>query len=150
MRCSFCKSDPEVIVMVPGRGMFGGAIEVSACLECAIKQDIYCRLHRQPHTGFSGDETACLACIEADVRDRGAIAETTNQRLFLGLPSQAWIELHEAAEISGSITGEDDSIAVLRFILTKSHRLKVPMEDVIDQVLNEGSASSIMPSKMFA
>ena len=77
MRCKFCGTDPDPIVLVPNiEKRKDGQIEIFSCLDCAIKQGVYCEKHESPHTGFSGDETtACLHCIEEEVQAKKEVAE---------------------------------------------------------------------------
>jgi hypothetical protein len=143
MHCRYCGKDPELIVLVPQKG---GQSEPFACLECSIAHGIYCRRHDKPHTGFvDGDTTACLDCVVEEVTRRREFAEEYYSRLKGGLSEEAWEELSEAAEDASEIMNELTAVSVLRFLVTASHRLALPVEDLLVQILDRRSASILLP-----
>src|SRR3989344_259200 len=148
MRCKFCGTDPDPVVLVPNvEKRKDGQIEIFSCLDCAIKQGIYCEKHDSPHTGFSGDETtACLRCIEEEVQTKKEAAEEVYARICGTLPQEELDELKEFAEDSRVITGDDESASVFRFVMTTAHRLKLPWDQVVVMTLERRSAQLILPS----
>lgn len=148
MRCKFCGTDPNLVVLVPNvEKAKDGMIEIFSCLNCAIKHGIYCKKHECPHTGFSGDETtACLRCIEEEVQEKKEVAEEVYGRICGALPQEELDELQEFAEDSSVITGDDESVSVLRFVMTTAHRLKLPWDQVVVMILERRSAALILPS----
>ncbi|MBI2003644.1 MAG: hypothetical protein HYS78_01565 [Parcubacteria group bacterium] len=148
MRCKFCGTDPDPIVLVPNvEKRKYGQIEIFSCLDCAIKQGIYCEKHECPHTGFSGDETtACLRCIEEEVQMKKEVAEEVYARICGALPQEELDGLQEFAEDSSVITGDDESVSVFRFVITTAHRFKLPWDQVVVQILERRSAAIILPS----
>jgi hypothetical protein len=115
-----------------------------------VKHGVYCTKHDGPHTGFTdGRTTACLRCVEEEVQARKDLAEEYCARLEGGLADEAWKELQEAAELSSEITGDEDPVSILRFLVTCSHRLVLPLEDLLVQILDRRSASILLPSSPF-
>lgn len=150
MNCRFCGHDPELIMLVPARRKFDGAIEVFSCRNCAIEKGLYCVKHDKPHIGFDGDDTtACLSCIVEEVQVRKEMAEFLYRRLFRILPDPEWMELQEAAVIASTIMGENDAVAILRFMVTKAQREKVSVENIFDRVVQAGTASMLIPQTIF-
>ena len=148
MHCKFCGTDPNPVILVPNiEKAKDGVIEIFSCLDCAIKQGIYCEKHQNPHTGFTGDNsTACLRCIEEEVQAKKEVAKEVYDRICGALPEEELDELQEFAEDSSVITGNDESVSVLRFVMTTAHRLKMPWDQVVVQILKQRSAQLILPS----
>jgi len=148
MHCKFCGTDPDPIILVPNieKGK-DEMIEIFSCLDCAIKNEIYCEKHQSPHTGFTGDNsTACLRCIEEDIQAKKEEAEEVYARICGVLSQEELDELQEFAEDSSVITGDDESVSVFRFVMTTAHRLKLPWNQVVVQILERRSAALILPS----
>ena len=148
MRCKFCGIDPNPIVLVPNiEKKKDGMIEIFSCLDCAIRNGIYCEKHQSPHTGFTGDNsTACLRCIEDEVQKKKEVAEEVYGQICGALHQKELDELQEFAENSSVITGDDESISVFRFVMTTAHRLKMPWDQVVVQILEQRSTALILPS----
>jgi hypothetical protein len=150
MKCKFCGGDIDVPAMVPARGKFGGDIEALSCVGCAIREGIYCTKHNSPHAGFVGDDTtACLFCINEEVIENEKVAEQVYQRLKDGLDKAEWTALCGEILIANAITGGSDHSSLYRFIVTKAHRLHVPAETVVLEILEKKSVMMILPDFLF-
>ena len=148
MNCTFCGKDPDVFVLIPGK--MDGSRGPFACVECATENGLYCKEHDTPHTGFVGDDsTACLRCVEEDVQGSRDRAEEIYDRIKGAVSDENWNTLYESVETSSEITGDEDSVSLLRFIATIAHRRHITIDDVVVIVFGEESSSLLFPRIIF-
>ncbi len=153
MFCRFCGEDPDAYVLLPRREP-NGSLCTMVCLSCAEKLPEYCTKHHVPHLGFTDGTTACQQCIEelvvAHREDAPRWCERIREALTLPLEEdgmdghEEFQEIVEAAETSSLVTGDDEAIAVLRFIVTKALRLHHSPEQVIEELVVLKSADCIL------
>lgn len=144
MKCKLCGSaDSECFVILPIQQK-DGSLCIMACLECARKSDAYCKRHRMPHLGFTDQTTACPRCIELLVKKHAFQAEQIADRLTRMLPPEADGELHEFAEIGVALSGQSESMAILRAIASKAERTDSGVIAVIDRMIADGSVSYVL------
>lgn len=144
MNCELCGKDANTYVILPIKKGDGSLITIT-CLRCAAQSPAYCRRHQTPHLGFAGDDTtACRLCIEEMVEALKASAGATYVELQVALSPNTFEEIQEAVAASSSITGDDEQISLLRFIVTKSLRTGKTIEEIVGELLQQNSAGVIL------
>ena len=150
MDCGLCGKDiGNVIVLLPIKKP-DGCLSVLACLKCAKKSSAYCQKHKGPHTGFVGDNTtACLICVEEEVRRRKLEAESIFSKIKEVVTPKDLEELADWMEISSLITGDSEAVSVLRAIATRAARFQISIDEVVEQILKAKSLDIILPRTLF-
>ena len=149
MECAFCGIHPDPVILIPIKQK-DEALCCFSCYNCAVSHGVYCTKHNVAHTGFLGDDTtACLYCVEEEVQAKKGIARSLYTNIFGSLSEEELESIQDAAQMSSFITGDEDPVSVLRFIITKAHRLKVPLENVVVEIIDKRSVSMILPDSIF-
>ena len=133
MECELGGHSANELYILPIRRENGFLI-IFACENCAKMSEVYCSTHKIIHQGFLDGSTACLKCIEEEVRGKEYYAE-----MFLNIIIQALTEdenesLLMWANASSDITGNSVKICVLRALITKAHRLKIGCYKLLKEI----------------
>ncbi len=142
--CVFCKKDAQQIAIIPYWD--DGGLQAFACLPCAKKHNLFCKIHDCPHTGFSDRTTACLRCVDAEVRSKPDTAHIVFERLKRSLPKERFEVLCDDGAESASITGDSLEISIFRFIVVRAHCLKVMPESLVDLIIINQDMMAVFPS----
>ena len=146
MNCQFCQAkDIDPIILLPIK-KDDKSLDSVACLKCAKESDHYCKDHERPHIGFeNSEETACLACIEQVVSQNKFRAAGMLAKLKEALPADHFVRLQEWGEMLIGIIDDSLQNCCVRALATKAARLKIDIDEMINQVSREHSIDEILP-----
>jgi len=78
------------------------------------------------------------------VRQMEGIAGSTYRKIQGELPPEEFQKIEEAAEVSSLMTGNGEQVSILRFLATKALRTGTTIEEVVKELLHEGSAEVVL------
>ncbi|MFH1978987.1 MAG: hypothetical protein ABII97_01190 [Patescibacteria group bacterium] len=146
MKCEKCGGDSDTFALLPARKPDGSLNEI-VCRNCALDSSAYCKKHQMPHLGFSDDETtACRICIEEAVAENRDRVEEIYSTIKDKLPLEEIDELDDWARLVSSITGNSIAVCVLRGVATKSLRLGIGIDNVVEKIIETKSVNLILPN----
>ncbi len=136
MKCEICnEKDPSTLMILPIH-QEGGNMITMACGTCGMASDAYCKKHNRIHTGFADKTTACLLCINAIVDEKRGEADAIAGEIKKLFSDYDLEFLNDYAEISSRLTGDDETVSIVRFLASKAERTKVSFE-VAQKTLKE-------------
>lgn len=138
MVCEFCGREPDTFILVPIRGK-QGALEMIACMECAVSRGVYCTKHERIHLGFEDGTHACVLCIEEDVRANLHRSDAIAERLDLEFDEAVRGEVIEQCMRSLSLIGGTVGHALVRSIATLARRAGTSFEEMMEWVIEAKS-----------
>ncbi|XOA42996.1 MAG: hypothetical protein ACKKMO_00800 [Candidatus Nealsonbacteria bacterium] len=144
MSCEICGKDSEEIVILPIKRQ-DGSLCTLACLECARKSPTYCKKHNRPHRGFKDGTSACIVCIEEMLVKIKSEKDKVWDSLKKELPVEELIRLLEWAEFSAFCTRDPEEVCILRAIITRALRFSKRTEEILQEIINTQSVSSVVP-----
>lgn len=145
MKCEICgNNSTPTFVLLPIKQK-DGRLDTIACEKCAEHSSAYCKKHKRPHLGFSGDDsTACVMCIEEMIVNKEAQGISIFNTLREKLPPMEFNRLLNWATLSSFATGDSRTVCVLRAIATKALKHKITLDEVLGKVLKARSVDYIL------
>lgn len=144
LECNACGKDADEFVVLSVKREDGSLVSI-VCVSCAENSPEYCKKHDRPHMGFMDGTTACLSCIEETITKKESQGFNVWGLFKEKLPAEELFQLLDWADFSALITGNSKERCVLRAVVTKALRNNQEIEEVIREVLEEKSISSILP-----
>ncbi len=144
MKCEICGKDALKFVLLNIKKP-DGCLNTIACLECAKKSPAYCNKHENAHLGFEDGSTACVGCIEEEVKENEIKGSDIINDLQQKLPKVEFDRLMEWANDVVPLTGNTDITCILRALITRALRIHKEIDEVIIEVIEEKSVNSILP-----
>lgn len=138
--CGLCGQEASLWIVNPDIR----SEQVLICVVCGIKNGVYCEGHDIPHQGFADGSTACLKCIDREVRLNSDRRIAVTQFIESCLPPEEFADLREVAELAASISGPDLETALLCFAVTKSQRRRESLAVILAQLSQEGTAAFLL------
>lgn len=142
MRCTYCKKTEitqYIIIPVnnPSRSHRGSL----SCIPCAVRENLYCLIHKKPHQGFIDRTHTCIDCVKEKVVQTSE-EEKYNilNRLVEILPEEEIWDLLDAADAAAFLSNSTIATCVARFVFTKAAREKVPCETILQKIAEAQSA----------
>lgn len=144
LECNACGKEANKFVALPVKRKGGNSVSIM-CVACAENSPRYCEKHERPHMGFIDGSTACRLCIEETISKKESEGFNVWGLFKEKLPEEEVFQLLDWADFSVLITGNSKEKCVLRAVVTKALRNNQEIEEVIREVLEEKSVSSILP-----
>jgi len=144
MSCEICGKDSEEIVILPIKKQDGNLCTL-ACLECARKSSVYCKKHNRPHMGFEDGTSACIVCVEEMLVKIKSKKDKVWESFKKELPLIEVLRLLDWAEFSAFCTKDPKEVCILRTIITRALRFNKSPEEILQEIINTQSVSSIVP-----
>jgi hypothetical protein len=114
------------------------------CVNCGKTAGVYCEKHEVPHQGFDDGSTACLMCINEEVRDGIGRREEIAEFIRTGLPPEEFEEIQEMTEATGVICCCDWQTALLRLLVCKAQRNREELLITVSNLIEEGTAAFLL------
>ena len=146
--CRFCGEEPKEIVVLPYERGERAGLSPYACVPCAIKNGYYCEIHDKPYIGSTEGHPFCPACVETEVRFLENEAESLYTRIVLSLCPDDLAKLKGAARQAAIISRGTEAVAVLRFVITLSHRKRISIDEAIGFATSSNAIQEILPTEL--
>lgn len=146
--CEICGQDANPILILPLHKA-DGCLNTFACQSCAEKSGAYCLKHNKIHLGFTDGTTACRSCIEEEIALNGE-AVVALLSTSANLNEEPWEPLHEWAATASVLTGNAARICIARAIITLAKRRCITPDDVIQEVVAQGTPDILLPTTLLS
>lgn len=146
LKCNACGKEvnEDEFVVLSVEKTDGNSISI-ICFDCAENSPKYCEKHKRHHLGFMDGSTACLSCIEETIAQKESEGFNVWGLFKKKLPAKEVFWLLDWADFSALITGNSKERCILWAVVTKALRNNQKIVEVIREVLERKSVSSILP-----
>lgn len=138
MKCFYCgKSDVQTMdINIPNPDP-NKDYGISACISCAIRNDMYCTLHDTKHEGFEDGTTACLKCAMESASTRTAGEYKAFSALMNNRPDPENKRLGTVISLISGVLEESAVTATMYVVYCKAMRCGITAREVVDRHIGD-------------